>query len=43
MLLRGCWKEDSVSSVYEEIKKRRGSERVRQGYRKRQMERGGRK
>lgn len=36
MLLRGYWKEDSISSVYEE-KKKKG---VRQGYRKRQMEGG---
>lgn len=44
MLLRGCWKEDSISSVYEEEAggKKWESERVRRGNRKKQME-GGRK
>lgn len=42
MLLRGCWKEDSISSVYEEEAggKKRESERVRRGNRKKQMEGG---
>lgn len=42
MLLRGCWKEDSISSVYEEEAggKKWESERVRRGNRKKQMEGG---
>lgn len=38
MLLRGCWKEDSVSSVCWREREKEWGERVRQGYRKRQME-----
>lgn len=45
--MRGCWKEDSISSVHEEGEKKRrgggkGVETVRWGYGRRQMDGGGR-
>lgn len=43
--MRGCWKEDSISSVHEEGEKKRrgggkGVETVRRGYGRRQMDGG---
>lgn len=44
--MRGCWKEDSISSVHEEGEKKEegmgeGVETVRRGYGRRQMDGGG--